>query len=139
VKKPETQVTDQEIIAKARDLAPKLQSFFADGKPDYVVEKANMLLPLLADIAEKRGAMAVEGRAKVLLYTTYCHDEYFVSWEQCCVQDEMREKAAKELDIESSQWRNIGPREEAAICWTINLMGDCDASKVLRRLIGSEE
>jgi hypothetical protein len=55
--------TDAEVIAKAREL---LKAFYGPIGGDWDIGRMATAIAQLADIAEKRGAMAVQERAKIL-------------------------------------------------------------------------
>jgi hypothetical protein len=159
---------DDEFIAKAREMLRRIKggNFYVDGTIDDV-ERLIKLTPLLADIAEKRGAMAVEERAWFIFLDqdrtsrNIINEVGLKKFREDCENPvgfgtktmgiSWKEKAAKELDIEYTSWRKIGQEEVEAIKWAIYVLRNCmavagekitfvemtDVSEVLRRLIDS--
>jgi hypothetical protein len=130
--------TDAEVIAKAREFS-ELGDFG---------ENISQTLEQLADIAEKRGAMAVEERAKIL------YDSHgYAHFNPLGYKSEIS-NASKELDLESTSWRKIGPEEIEYLDFihrhieknVIGNIGDDDlnrkwicANAVLRRMISEKK
>jgi hypothetical protein len=130
--------TDAEVITKARELS-ELGDFGED---------VSQTLEQLADIAEKRGAMAQEALARSFWLFDMIEDDF--SWDRFKPNSEHKEymeDADKELDIESTSWRKIGPEDTNALQDTYDWMtGHLPESRnwmpkaldVLRRLIRDE-
>lgn len=138
-------------IQEARALLARSASEYAI--PDVMGAMALELLPVLITEAERWRAMAIEEKASKMdtiddgacEYRTrheWCNKEQKIcdGWPymflECPIQDAWRARATAELAAESSSWRKIGPGEEKAIAWAIELMGDCEAASVLRKLLG---
>jgi hypothetical protein len=94
------------------------------------IARSRELVPKLADVAEKRGAMLVNELTAML------YKNKIGSYEHC-------EQIAKDkLGIEDTSWRKIGPEEEAAIKAAIDALRTVMPPdiysphiKVLRRLL----
>jgi hypothetical protein len=152
--------TDAEVIAKARAIGSDCTKF------SYFEIMEN--IKALADISEKRGAMAVEERARYILETDEdgkkfvpldieecphhdlgCDEE--CNLKRCPSKNFWLQVAAKELDLESTSWRKIGPEDIEKLSYVLKrieyeqaLPGHFnyhvhDGKEVLRRLISSED
>jgi len=142
-----------EVITKARELLndtiyPYMKDANYDQTPKATLltfcAKQTMAIEQLADIAEKRGAIAVRKQASILAWMAGDGEAdipLFV------------EIAAKDLGLEESQWRKIGPEEVEDLAFVhrhiekniIGNVGDNDlnqkwirAANGLRRLITEE-
>lgn len=143
---------DDELIAKARELVdatiyPYMKAAYVENDPNSVPRKTLLyfcaeltrLVPLLIDLAEKRGAMAIEERAKNIARRWDTEDGGL--WYSKESIEIAKIQASLELSIESSQWRKIGPEDATKIKEIIEhcrLTGNPD-TEVLRRLIGGDE
>jgi hypothetical protein len=125
--------TDAEVIKQACELLAKSDEL------DYDVE--GVLVGLL-DITEKRGAMLLDREFKDVFSNLPNGTTYSISG--------LEKQAMKNLDLESTSWRKIGPVEVEAIAGAISIFEQCaqfmmfdesarKADKVLRRLISLEE
>lgn len=112
--------------------------YHPECEPVAVSEAAAMLPALITEV-EKCRAMAIDERCKVIMLLEKLKDAANNSdWQTRGLSktyDEYMEQAESELTAESLSWRKIGPDEEKAITWAIDLMGDCETASVLRKLL----
>ena len=113
------------------------------------ISETRELLPLLIDLAEKRGAIAAEERAKIRRMLTrdeleIMEDAWYNHTDQLD-RDLYCSDARKDLQVESSQWHRIEPDDAKDIAELIAELEYSDEYQddhileVLRRLISEEK